>query len=52
MISVISYGSSPILVISLGRHWPEYVERVKRSFLFTGAIDVLQDAVVRRPISP
>ena len=35
----------------LRRHWPEYVERVKGTFCFTGAIDVLQGAVVRRPIS-
>ena len=35
----------------LRRHWPECFGRVKRTFCFTGAIDVLQDAVVRRPIS-
>ena len=33
-----------------GRHWPEGVGRVKRTFGFTGAIDVLHGAVVRRPI--
>ena len=37
----------------LRRHWPECFGRVKRTFCFTGAIDVLQGAVtvVRRPIS-
>ena len=35
----------------LRRHWPERVGRVKRAFCFTGAIDVLHGAVVRRPIS-
>ena len=33
------------------RHWPERFGRVKRTFCFTGAIDVLQDAVVKAPIS-
>ena len=33
-----------------GRHWPECVGRVKRTFGFTGTIDVLHGAVVRRPI--
>ena len=47
---VISYGSSQVLVIRR-RHWPEYFGRVKRTFCFSGAIDVLQGAVVRRPIS-
>ena len=32
---------------NLRRHWPERVGRVER----IGAIDVLQGAVVRRPIS-
>ena len=32
-------------------HWPECVGRVKRTFCFTSAIDVLQGAVVRRPNS-
>ena len=35
----------------LRRHWPEYFGRVKRTFCFTGAMDVLQGARVRRPIS-
>ena len=35
---------------SLRRHWPECFRRVKRTFCSTGAIDVLQGAVVRRPI--
>ena len=35
----------------LRRHWPECVGRVKRNFSFAGAIDVLQGAVVQRPIS-
>ena len=35
----------------LRSHWPECFGRVKRTFCFTGAIDVLQGAVVRRPIS-
>ena len=31
---MISYGSSPILVISLGKHWPECVGRTcKEKFL-------------------
>ena len=36
----------------LRRHWPECVGRVNRTFCFTGAIDVLQGAVLRSPISP
>ena len=35
----------------LRRHWPECVGLVKRTLCFTGAIDVLQGAFVRRPIS-
>ena len=36
---------------NLRRHWEESVAgRVKRIFCFTGAIDVLKGAVVRRPI--
>ena len=35
----------------LRRHWPECFRRVKRTFCFTGAIDVLLGAVVRGPIS-
>ena len=35
----------------LRRHWPECFGRVKRTFCFTGAIVILQGAVVRRPIS-
>ena len=35
----------------LRRHCPECVGRVKRTFCFTGAIDVLQGAVFRRPVS-
>ena len=35
----------------LRRHWPECFWRVKRTFCFTGAIDVLLGAVVRGPIS-
>ena len=35
----------------LRRHWPECFGRVKRTIVFTGAIDVLHGAVVRRPIS-
>ena len=37
----------------LRRNWPECLEfgRVKGTFCFTDAIDVLQGAVVRRPIS-
>ena len=35
----------------LRRHWPECFGRVKRTFCFTGAIDVLLGAVVRGPIS-
>ena len=38
-------------VCYLRRHWPECFGRVKRTFCFTGAIDVLQGAVVRLPIS-
>ena len=29
-------------------HWPECFRRVKRTFCFTGAIDVRQGAVVQR----
>ena len=36
---------------NLKRHWPECVGRVERTFCFIGAIDVLQGAVVRKPIS-
>ena len=36
---------------NLRRHWPECVERVERTCCFIGAIDVLQGAVVRKPIS-
>ena len=36
---------------NLRRHWPECVGRVERTFCFIGAIDVLQGAVVRKPIS-
>ena len=35
----------------LRRRWPECFGRVKRTFCCTGAIDVLQGVVVRRPIS-
>ena len=35
----------------LRRHWPECFGLVKRTFCFTGVIDVLQGAVVRGPIS-
>ena len=35
----------------LRRHWPECFGRVKRTVCFTGAIVILQGAVVRRPIS-
>ena len=35
----------------LRRLWPECFERVKRTFCFTDAKDVLQGAVVRRQIS-
>ena len=35
----------------LRRHWPECFGRVKRTFCFTGAIDILLDVVVRRPIN-
>ena len=35
----------------LRRHWPECFGHVKRSFCFTGTIDVLLGAVVRRPIN-
>ena len=35
----------------LRRHWRECFGRVKRTFCFTGAKDVLQGAVVRRSIS-
>ena len=35
----------------LRRHWPECFGRVKRTFCFTGAIDVLLGAVFRWPIS-
>ena len=35
---------------NLRRHWAKSVGRVKRIFCFTGAIDVLKGAVVRRPI--
>ena len=38
-------------VCHLRRHWPESSGRVKRTFCFTGAIDVLLGVVVRRPIS-
>ena len=48
--TLITYGSSQVLVI-LKTHWPECVERLNRTFCFTGAIDALQGAVVRRPIS-
>ena len=33
------------------KNWPEWVECVKRTFCLTGAIEVLQGAVVRRPLS-
>ena len=33
---------------SLRRHWPECFRRVKRTFCFTGAVDVHQGVVVRR----
>ena len=36
---------------NLRRYWPECVGRVERTFCFIGAIDVLQGAVVRKPIS-
>ena len=36
---------------NLRRHWPECVGRVERTCSFIGAIDVLQGAVVGRPIS-
>ena len=36
---------------NLKTHWPECVGRLNRTFCFTGAIDALQGAVVRRPIS-
>ena len=36
---------------ALRGHWPECFGRVKRTFCFTGAIDILRDAVVRGPIS-
>ena len=32
---------------NLRRHWPGCVGRVKRTFCFTSAIDVLQGAVVQ-----
>ena len=35
----------------LRRHWPECFGRVKRTFCFTGAIDILLGVVVRRPIN-
>ena len=45
---IVSFVSSACY---LRRHWPECFGRVKRTFCFTGAIDILQGAVVRRPIS-
>ena len=45
---IVSFVSSSCY---LRGHWPECVGRVKRTFCFTGAIDVLLGAVVRRPIS-
>ena len=35
----------------LRRHWPECFGRVKRTFCFTGAIDVLLGQLFERPIS-
>ena len=35
----------------LRRQWPECFGRAKRTFCFTGTIDVLQGAVFGRPIS-
>ena len=35
----------------LRRHRPECFGRVKRTFCFTGAVDALLGAAVRRPIS-
>ena len=39
------------IICYLRRNWPECAGSVKRTFYFTGAIDVLQGAVIRRPIS-
>ena len=47
---MVGRGSSKVLLVE--ETLPECVGRVNRTFCFTGAIDVLQGAVLRRPISP